>query len=86
VVTFNHIEEEIREGIRKFIPNVEIKSLNIMSAENDPDETKTYTQDEDERLFRVSDYSSKPYTAKVKLDYTVNNGAFSVSDFIIINI
>ena len=65
---------------------MEIKSLNIMSAENDPDETKTYSEDEDERLFRVSDYSSKPYTAKVKLEYTVNNGAFSVSDFIIINI
>lgn len=86
VVTFNHIEEEIREGIRKFIPNVEINSLNIMSAEDDTDEIKTYSQDEDERLFRVSDYSSKPYTAKVKLEYTVNNGAFSVSDFIIINI
>lgn len=86
VVTFNHIEEEIREGIKKFIPNVEITNLNIMSAENDPDETKTYSQDEDERLFRVSDYSSKPYTAKVKLEYTVNNGAFTVSDFIIINI
>jgi phage baseplate assembly protein W len=86
VVTFNHIEEEIREGIRKFIPNVEINSLKIMSAEEDTDEIKTYSQDEDERLFRVSDYSTKPYTAKVKLDYTVNNGAFSVSDFIIINI
>jgi V8-like Glu-specific endopeptidase len=57
-----------------------------MSAENDPDEIKTYTQDEDERLFRVSDASTKPYTAKVKIDYTVNNGAFSSSDFIIINI
>lgn len=86
VVSFSQIEEEIREGIRKFIPNVEVKSLEIMSAEDDPDQRNTYSQDEDERLFRVSDYSSKPYTAKVKLDYTVNNGAFSVSDFIIINI
>jgi hypothetical protein len=43
-------------------------------------------EDEDARLFRVSDYSTKPYTAKVKIDYTVNNGTFSSSDFIIINI
>ena len=86
MVTFNLIEEEIREGVKKYIPNLDINSINIMSAENDPDETTSYSQEEDERLFRVSDQSTKPYTAKVKIDYTVNNGAFSSSDFIIINI
>jgi len=86
MVTFNLIEEEIREGVKKYIPNLDINSINIMSAENDPDETTSYSQEEDERLFRVSDHSTKPYTAKVKIDYTVNNGAFSSSDFIIINI
>jgi phage baseplate assembly protein W len=86
VVTFNLIEEEIRDGVRKFIPNLDINSIKIMSAEDDPDQSKNYSQQEDERLFRVSDMSSKPYTAKVKIDYTVNNGAFSSSDFIIINI
>lgn len=86
VVTFNLIEEEIRDGVRKYIPNLDINSINIMSAENDPDQSKNYSQMEDERLFRVSDASTKPYTAKVKIDYTVNNGAFSSSDFIIINI
>jgi phage baseplate assembly protein W len=86
VVTFNLIEEEIREGVKKYIPNLDINSIKIMSAENDPDQTRTFSQEEDERLFRVSDSSSKPYTAKVKIDYTVNNGAFSSSDFIIINI
>ena len=86
VVTFNLIEEEIRDGVRKYIPNLDINSINIMSAEDDPDQSKNYSQMEDERLFRVSDASTKPYTAKVKIDYTVNNGAFSSSDFIIINI
>jgi len=86
VITFNLIEEEIRDGVRKFIPNLDINSIKIMSAEDDPDQSKNYTQQEDERLFRVSDQSTKPYTAKVKIDYTVNNGAFSSSDFIIINI
>jgi V8-like Glu-specific endopeptidase len=57
-----------------------------VSAENDPEETKLYSQQEDERLFRVSDATSKPYTAKVKIDYTVNNGSFTSSDFVIINI
>ena len=57
-----------------------------MSAENDPDQRRSSNQEEDERLFRVSEESTKPYTAVVKIDYTVNNGSFSTSDFIILNI
>lgn len=86
VVTFGLIEDEIRESIKKYIPNLDINSINVVSAENDPEETKLYSQQEDERLFRVSDATSKPYTAKVKIDYTVNNGSFTSSDFVIINI
>lgn len=86
MVSFNLIEEEIRESIKKYIPNLDINSIVVLPAENDPDNDRTFKTDEDERLFRVSDDSSKPYTAKVKIDYTVNNGAFSSSDFVIINI
>lgn len=86
IVTFNHIEDEIREGVRKYIPNLDINSIQVMSAEDDPDRSPAPIDQEDERLFRASDDSTKPYTAKVKIDYTVNNGAFSTSDFIIINI
>ncbi len=86
IVTFNLIEEEIREGVKKYIPNLDINSINITSAEEDPDRDKLYSQDEDARLFRVSDDSTRTYTAKVKIDYTVNNGTFTSSDFVIINI
>jgi phage baseplate assembly protein W len=86
IVTFGLIEDEIRESVKKYIPNLDINSINVVSAENDPEETKLYSQQEDERLFRVSDATSKPYTAKVKIDYTVNNGSFTSSDFVIINI
>jgi len=86
LVTFNNIEDEVRSSVKKYIPNLDINSIQVMSAEDDPNETSTWAQQEDERLFRVSDSASKPYTAKVKIDYTVNNGAFSTSDFIIINI
>lgn len=85
-ITFSLIEEEIRNSVKKYIPNLEINSIQVMSAEDDPDNVRIFTQNEDERLFRVSDESTKPYTAKVKIDYTVNNGAFSSSDFVIINI
>jgi hypothetical protein len=85
-VSFGLIEEEIRESIKKFIPNLDINSITVMSAEDDPDRVTTVKEEEDSRLFRVSSDSTRPYTAKVKIDYTVNNGAFSTSDFIIINI
>lgn len=86
IITFNHIEEEIREGVKKYIPNLDINSIDIVSAENDPDQITTISEEEDDRLFRVSSDSTKPYTAKVKINYTVNNGTFSSSDFVIINI
>lgn len=86
VVTFNLIEEEIRESVKKYIPNLDINSITIVAAENDVESVRTFAQDEDERLFRVSDSTTRPYTAKVKIDYSVNNGAFSSPDFIIINI
>jgi phage baseplate assembly protein W len=86
IVTYNLIEEEIREGVKNYIPNLEINNISIMSAEDDPDESRSVSQDEDQRLFRVSDESTKPYTAVVKIDYSVNNGSFSTSDFIILNI
>jgi phage baseplate assembly protein W len=86
MVTFNLIEDEIRESVKKYIPNLQINSIDVMSAEDDPEEIRTFQQNEDERLFRVSDSTSKPYTAVVKISYTVDNGAFSSSDFIILNI
>ena len=86
MVSYAQIEEEIREGVKKFIPNLDINTIDIMSAEDDPNQTKNFTQNEDERLFRVSDASNLPYTAIIKISYTVNNGAFSSSDFIILNI
>jgi len=86
-VTYNLIEEDIREGVRKYIPNLDIKSIDIMSAENDTESnTPSISEDEDNRLFRTSSESAKPYTAKIKINYSINSGTFSVSDFIIINI
>lgn len=84
--TYNLIEEDIRESVKKFIPNLDLTKIEIVSAENDPENIRTVKDDEDERLYRVSDSPSKPYTAKVKIEYTINNGTFETSDFVIINI
>ena len=47
MVTFGLIEEEIREGVKKFIPNLEIDSIDIVSAEEDPDQDVTISQMEE---------------------------------------
>jgi phage baseplate assembly protein W len=83
LITYNLIEEEIREGVKKYIPNLEINKISITNAEN---EIESVEEQNNNKLFKQSSTSYKPYTAKVKLDFTINNGTFSSSDFIIINI
>jgi hypothetical protein len=39
-----------------------------------------------EYVYRVPGKGTSEYTAKVKIDYTVDNLAFAQSDFVIINI
>ena len=68
MVSYTHIEEEIREGVKKYIPNLDINSISITSAEDDPNKQRSISEDEDSRLFRVSDMSNEPYTAVVKID------------------
>jgi phage baseplate assembly protein W len=81
-ITYDMIEEEIREGVKKYIPNLQITSISITP----PDEENSTIEYENQRLFKTSNNSSTPYTAKIKLDFNINNGAFSSSDFVIINI
>ena len=85
-VTFGLIESEIRDSVKKYIPNLDLTSIVVVSAEDDPDQISSLQENEDNRLFRVSSDSEKPHTAVVKIEYTVNNGAFTSSDFIILNI
>jgi len=85
-VTFGLIESEIRDSVKKYIPNLDLTSIIVVSAEDDPDQIVSPQENEDNRLFRVSSDSEKPHTAVVKIEYTVNNGAFTSSDFIILNI
>lgn len=83
LITYNLIEEEIREGVRKYIPNLEINKILITNAES---EEESIEEKNNNKLFKNTKTINKPYIARVKIDYTVNNGTFSSSDFIIINI
>jgi len=86
-VSFDLIESDIRNAVKTYLPNLDIQSIDIQNAENDPTyNIQTSGTNEDARLFRVGSLSDAPYTATVKINYTVNNGAFTSSDFVIINI
>lgn len=85
-ITFSLVEDEIRTTVKKYIPNLNIKSITVTDASLDEGEASSVGEETDERLFRISDNSSKPHTAKVRIDYEVNNEPFVSSDFIIINI
>lgn len=87
IITYSSIEDEIRDSVRTYIPNLDINSIKITNPELEPEDgASSVSEDEDSRLFRIGDSSTKPYTAKIRIDYTTNNGAFSSSDFVIINI
>jgi phage baseplate assembly protein W len=86
-VTYANIEEEIRETVKRYIPNLEINSIKITNPELEPEDgSASISEDEDTRLFRIGDSSAKPYTAKIRIDYTTNDSTFVTTDFIIINI
>lgn len=83
--TYEQINSEIRESVKKFIPNVEITNLLIENMEGSSND-ELINQTEDERLFRILSDEQKPHTAKIKIEYSINSSSFSSSDFIIINI
>lgn len=85
-ITFGLVEDEIRTTVKKYIPNLNIRSITVTDASMDTQEPSSVSEEDDARLFRISDGSTKPHTAKVRIDYEVNNEPFVSSDFIIINI
>ena len=85
-ITFGLVEDEIRTTVKKYIPNLNIRSITVTDASMDREEPSSVSEEDDARLFRISDGSTKPHTAKVRIDYEVNNEPFVSSDFIIINI
>ena len=84
--TFSQIESEIRESVEEYIPGITITKLTITPASEGLEEKGTYVNDNDERVFRVPGIGTKEHTAKIKLDYLLNDDAFSSSDFVIINV
>ena len=89
-LTFDAIEADIRDSVQNFMPNLLLNKITIEPA--DPSEEvplakgTTIPGTAREYVSRVPGKGTSEYTAKVKIDYTVDNLAFAQSDFVIINI
>lgn len=89
-LTFDAIEADIRDSVQNFMPNLLLNKITIEPA--DPYEEvplakgTTIPGTAREYVYRVPGKGTSEYTAKVKIDYTVDNLAFAQSDFVIINI
>lgn len=83
-ITHASIERDIRDSVRKYLPNLDINSIVVTSAESVNE--LGLPREEEGRTFNLTEDPTKPHTAKVRIDYTINNSVFATSDFIIINI
>jgi phage baseplate assembly protein W len=84
--TFSEIETEIRDSVGEYIPGIIITKIDIKPASEGDEDKGSYINDNDERVFRVPGIGALEHTAKIKIDYRINNDAFNASDFVIINI
>jgi phage baseplate assembly protein W len=84
--TFNQIEAEIRDSVETYIPNLLIKSISVYAATEDITTSVTTEGTLDVNTYNLPGRNEYEYTAKVKIDYTITNGVFNSSDFIIINL
>ena len=89
-LTFDAKEADNMDSVQNFMPNLLLNKITIEPA--DPSEEvplakgTTIPGTAREYVYRVPGKGTSEYTAKVKIDYTVDNLAFAQSDFVIINI
>lgn len=89
-LTFDAIEADIRDSVQTFMPNLLLNKITIEPA--DPTEEVPLAKGSlipgtsRDYVYRVPGKGTSEYTAKVRIDYTVDNLAFAQSDFVIINI
>jgi len=84
--TFSEIEQEIRESVEEYIPNLVINKIDIRAASEGEENKGTFVNSNNQREYTVPNIETKEHTAKIKIDYTITDSAFNSSDFIIINV
>lgn len=84
--TFSELEAEIRDAVTEFIPNLIVTEINIKPASEGFENKGSYIDENDQRVFKVTNIGDLEHTAKIKIDYVQTDSVFNQSDFIIINV
>lgn len=85
--TFDNIKSDIQDAVDKYIPNLQINNITVQPyLEADELQGEINYEELGGQIFRVAGRGTEEYTAKVRIDYSVDSGAFESRDFIIINI
>ncbi len=92
VVSFDVIENDIRDSVAKYIPNLVINKIIIEPLDQNEEVQGNRLSVDDvglssrDKVYRSPGNGTYQNTAKIKIEYTTNNNSFSGSEFIIINI
>jgi phage baseplate assembly protein W len=84
--TFNDIEIEIKDSVEKYIPNLLVTSISVTGLESEEGTDVTTEGNVENRVYDLPGMSTREYTAKVRIDYSVTSDVFNSKDFVIINI
>jgi len=86
--TFDVIKEDVRLSIEKYIPNLTVNNITLtpylddLEAEGELNQEKLGVGG----IYRIPGRGTEEYTAKLRIDYSINDGTFDSKDFVIINI
>jgi len=99
--TFQAIDSELRDVIKKYVPNIIVNEIKIENLEDVRENEKNINDsnhpsiaskaseidtDLDDRIYRVAGDGTEEYTAKIFIDYSIKDDVFGTRDFIIINL
>ena len=87
-LTFDAIESDIRASVEKYIPNLLINKISVapLDLKEEADDNAFTSNLPTSPVYRYPGKGTAEYTAKIKIEYSVQDSAFATSDFVIINI
>lgn len=84
--TFSDIENEIRDTVRNYMPNLQVTNITVEDASMGLEDKGFTVNKFGEREFKVTNIATLEHTARIKIDYRITDSAFESQDFIILNI
>ena len=82
------INNEIRDTVEKFMPNLIINDVEVKTAEDVrlEEENSPNSENINDDDFSFVGETEREYTLRVRIDYTAGDGFFETKDFVIINL